>query len=321
MMIVAHNLLTTALSAATDFPARAADRDSFVVVSPRDHRYFELTNGTPYIPIGFNLIGGGLSNFDRKALLDTMAKYRVNFIRIWLGGDGIWNYEHRSGEYDIEVAKVVKEFLDMAGARGIRVKLCIEQFWDIPSKYEKFADAPLHHLDNGGAYTSMNEFVTSEEGRAQYKHKLDWWQVQIGDHPAVFAWELWNEMNNALTSPWPRKEWIVWTQEMLPEAKKRFPRNLITQSLTSFGTNHDRSEYRTLSTMPANDIAQKLGSDKMANMVILGAFLELTKVIRPQSVYDSFSHVLDQRYHRLIGANVQMITAGIEYAAKNGGKS
>jgi len=43
---------------------------------------------------------------------------------------------------------------------------------------------------------------------------------------------------------------------MLPEAKKRFPANLITQSLSGFGGDWDRSGYQKLSTMPANDIAQ-----------------------------------------------------------------
>ena len=30
--------------------------DAFVRVSPRDPRYFELSDGRPYIPIGLNLI-------------------------------------------------------------------------------------------------------------------------------------------------------------------------------------------------------------------------------------------------------------------------
>jgi hypothetical protein len=32
-------------------------RDTFVRVSPRDPRYLELTDGRPYIPLGFNLVG------------------------------------------------------------------------------------------------------------------------------------------------------------------------------------------------------------------------------------------------------------------------
>jgi 2-oxoglutarate ferredoxin oxidoreductase subunit gamma len=72
--------------------------------------------------------------------------------------------------------------------------------------------------------------------------------------------------------------------------------------------------------VPANEIAQKLGNDKMANMVVLGAFLELVKVVRLDSVFDSFSHVLDERYHRLIPKNIEMIKAGIEFITTNGGK-
>jgi 2-oxoglutarate ferredoxin oxidoreductase subunit gamma len=72
--------------------------------------------------------------------------------------------------------------------------------------------------------------------------------------------------------------------------------------------------------VPANEIAQRLGNDKMANMVILGAFLDLVKVVGPESIFDSFSHVLDERYHRLIPKNVEMINAGIEFISKNGGK-
>jgi 2-oxoglutarate ferredoxin oxidoreductase subunit gamma len=90
--------------------------------------------------------------------------------------------------------------------------------------------------------------------------------------------------------------------------------SLIPESLAD---RPDLKQFR----VPANDIAQELGNDKMANMIMLGAFLELVKVVGPQSVFDSFSHVLDERYHRLIPKNVQMITAGIEFAAKNGGKS
>jgi Pyruvate/2-oxoacid:ferredoxin oxidoreductase gamma subunit len=55
-------------------------------------------------------------------------------------------------------------------------------------------------------------------------------------------------------------------------------------------------------------------------MVMLGAFLELVKVVRPESIFDSFSHVLDGRYHRLIPQNVEMIKTGIQFVSKNGGR-
>ncbi|MGA2497510.1 MAG: hypothetical protein ABSH20_07200 [Tepidisphaeraceae bacterium] len=51
-------LATTAATAAGRFnPAFAATPDQqFVRVSPRDPRYLELTDGTPFIPNGPNLV-------------------------------------------------------------------------------------------------------------------------------------------------------------------------------------------------------------------------------------------------------------------------
>ena len=41
---------------AADLSPTADDLKSFVRVSPRDNRYFELSNGHSYVPIGLNLI-------------------------------------------------------------------------------------------------------------------------------------------------------------------------------------------------------------------------------------------------------------------------
>ena len=92
----------------------------------------------------------------------------------------------------------------------------------------------LHHVANGGFYQNMTDFLTSERGRVQFKGKLKWYADRYGDEPAVFAWELWNEMN-AVQGPW-----YPWTQEMLPELHRLFPKNLVAQSLGSFDQDRKR---------------------------------------------------------------------------------
>jgi 2-oxoglutarate ferredoxin oxidoreductase subunit gamma len=82
----------------------------------------------------------------------------------------------------------------------------------------------------------------------------------------------------------------------------------------------DRRDLRQVQ-VPANDIAMQNGSDKMANMVIFGAFMALTEVVDPQSVFDALSHVLDGRHHRLIPANIEMIKTGMEFITTQGGTS
>jgi len=96
----------------------------------------------------------------------------------------------------------------------------------------------------------MTDFLTNELGRAQFKRKIQWYANRYGDDPAVFAWELWNEMN-AVRGPW-----YPWTVEMLPELKRRFPKNLAVQSLGSFDRDGARVSYRQLCEIPDNDVLQ-----------------------------------------------------------------
>jgi hypothetical protein len=53
-LCVALLLLLSALPA---LPALAEPADAYVRVNPRDRRYLELTDGTPYIPVGLNMVG------------------------------------------------------------------------------------------------------------------------------------------------------------------------------------------------------------------------------------------------------------------------
>jgi len=69
-----------------------------------------------------------------------------------------------------------------------------------------------------------------------------------------------------------------------------------------------------LLAVPANEIAQQNGGTKFSNMVALGAFIEKTGWVQPDSLFESLEHVLDSRYHSLIPSNVTAIQKGQEYA-------
>ena len=77
----------------------ANDTSAVVRVSPRDGRYFELSDGRPYIPIGFNLVGAP-EEAEFEAVIEKMAGNGVNYCRLWIG-HGVFDAESkRSGEYD-----------------------------------------------------------------------------------------------------------------------------------------------------------------------------------------------------------------------------
>ncbi|MBI5387552.1 MAG: cellulase family glycosylhydrolase [Verrucomicrobia bacterium] len=247
-----------ALCFLADFDACAAPADAFVRVSPRDPRYLELSDGRPYIPIGLNLIHPNTRDADGMARMEEwMQKLSTNggnYIRVWVSSP-FWDVEHqKSGEYDESKARRIDEMLKMARRHGLRVKLTLEHFREMSdTPRQRWANKPLHLVTNGGTATNVADFFDGETSRAQFKKKLAWLAKRYGDDPTVYAWELWNEVNAVATGA---EHYMPWTEVMLSELHRLFPKNLAMQSLGSFDTARARELYHRHSLLPGNDVAQ-----------------------------------------------------------------
>jgi hypothetical protein len=110
----------------------------------------------------------------------------------------------------------------------------------------------------------MPDWLANETSRAQFRQKLAWFQKRFGDQPAVFAWELWNEINAVRGG-----DYLAWSEAMLPELKRLFPKNMALQSLGSFDSPWAYKPYQRLCEMPNNDVAQ------VHRYLDLGAGLEI----------------------------------------------
>lgn len=64
--------------------------------------------------------------------------------------------------------------------------------------------------------------------------------------------------------------------------------------------------------IPANEIAVELGNAKAANMVMLGAYLELTKVVEPASVIKALEKIFGSAKAHLIPLNEKALERGAE---------
>jgi len=241
---------------------QAAGQFGFVQKCARDPRYFELSDGTPYIPIGLNLCferyatgeAEILDRMDRRFL--ALAANGGNFARIWTGV-AFWNPDApRGGAIDAVRAHRLDALIQSARRHGIRLQMCLEFFRTLNEVPPPFAGAnsvgrPEYHVSRGGQLKDMTEYWNSEAGRRLYLYKLDFLSRQYANEPAIFGWELWNEIN-AVTGT----GWEAWTRDMLVELKKRFPRHLAMQSLGGFEYPRDVETYRRFMTMPGNETAQ-----------------------------------------------------------------
>ena len=68
-----------------------------------------------------------------------------------------------------------------------------------------------------------------------------------------------------------------------------------------------------LLAIPVNDIAIQNGNPKLANMIVLGAFIEKTKWVEMSSLFESLEKVFDERHHGLIPSNIKAIEIGAKF--------
>jgi 2-oxoglutarate ferredoxin oxidoreductase subunit gamma len=65
--------------------------------------------------------------------------------------------------------------------------------------------------------------------------------------------------------------------------------------------------------IPIDEIAVRLGSPKIANMVALGAYLQKSGLLSPDLAADCLPDVLAKRYHVTIPINKQALQSGAEF--------
>ncbi len=66
--------------------------------------------------------------------------------------------------------------------------------------------------------------------------------------------------------------------------------------------------------VPADELAVELGSQKSANMVALGAYLQKRGYLSPDMAAQALPDVLAERYHKTLPVNIAALHKGAEFA-------
>lgn len=72
--------------------------------------------------------------------------------------------------------------------------------------------------------------------------------------------------------------------------------------------------------VPANDIANELGNSRVAGMVVLGAYIELTKAVDLDTLVEALRKVLGEKKEKLIPINRAAMQRGMELVRKESSK-
>lgn len=104
---------------------------------------------------------------------------------------------------------------------------------------------------------------------------------------------------------------IVLNQPSLEKFENRIRgRGLLLINSCTVDTGDMKRKDLQVHQIPANEIAARLGNDRVANMVILGAYLELTGAVSIDSVLAALAKVLPVNKHGLLAVNRKAADAG-----------
>ena len=223
--------------------------ESFVNVSAANPFYFQLSNRDAYIVNG-PCLAGASDMATMQSYLKKLSDNGGNFARVWLC-NRLFEVEKKFGEYDESQAKKIDQLLDWANQYKLKLKLCLDNTRQIIPDQKAWFNKPQYHVDNGGPFNNIDEYINTEKGREAYINRIKFFSKRYGNHSAVFGWELWNEMNGIMC-----KGLREWNDYMLPQVHKLFPKNLVLQSLGSFDMESRRSDYKYINQLPSNDVGQ-----------------------------------------------------------------
>jgi len=240
-----------------------AQSKRFIKVSGDNPAYFSYSDGSAYIPVGINMINpsGRYADNPDSAFqeigewMKNLATNGGNYVRVWLS-QSFWDIEEKAGVYDEKKAARIDKFIQMARENHLHIKMTLEHFRSVTMEEnpQRWATKFAYHKSNGGPLDSVREYLTTAAGRKLFLDKIDYYKKRYGSDTLFFGWELWNEMN-AVKGP-EDLVFYEWNETMLKEVKRRFPDNLVMQSLGSFDGEYAKPVYEKIMSMPGNEVAQ-----------------------------------------------------------------
>ncbi len=225
----------------------------FIRVSPRNPRYFETTDGSPWTPVEVNYLIFNI-NSEQQVFADMENFFKAfsanggNSIRLWGGPTSFFEVEDELGVYNTTALSRLSSTVSLAKKYGIRIKVCLE----VARNFKKAA-SPFYKKhyskDVDGPFASFAEYINSKKGKTAYLNRAKQYINKFKNEPAIYDWELWNEMNTVSEG-----DWFDFTKEMLDSVRSAAPRQLCSQSMSSLDGIYAERGYKKYLTLTNNDI-------------------------------------------------------------------
>ena len=233
---------------------QASLNNKFIHISSKNSAYFETSQGKTWVPVMINYIVP--FNQEESKALATIESYFKNFsrnggnsMRIWISSPFLEIEDEKAGQYSKVKFNRIDKVLQFAKQYNIRIKFTLQHIRTISSGSvrQPWANSSIIHVDNGGPFKNIKEYINSEEGKRYYIKRARALADRYKNHEEIFGWELWNEMDAVDDT-----DWKPFTAEILDSVKALFPRHLVTQTLGSLHSDDAAKRYEQFFALQNN---------------------------------------------------------------------
>lgn len=237
----------------------------YIKVNGKNRKYFSYTDGTVFLPVGMNMVfptkyqldsgvefglGNKYSYLGLKqyeAWIRKASKYGVNLIRIWCSDKYFEAEKENAGEYAYERFTLLDKIFELAHKYNVKIKLTLEQFrYFSYDKEDTYINTLFgKRLYNGGRRCeSTDEWLSESLWQDKWIEKVSEYAKRYAYDDALFAVELWNEMNG-VGCKWGMYDSQItkWNQTMSDKVRKLFPKHMIINSIGSYDSDISKAYY------------------------------------------------------------------------------
>jgi hypothetical protein len=214
---------TATATTAGSFTCQESGKKGFIKVDPNQHDFLKYDNGDTRLNIGENIgwnngsiPGGGISGWDYY--LKKLHNAGANWVRLWschYGSDmgvalewkiGIWGttYFQGAGKPSLQTSLRMDRYVEIAEQNGIAIQFALQHHGQVSTDTDAdWNDNPYNANNSGGFLSDPCKYFTDPCAIKLTKNKYRYIVARWGYSPAIFAWELFNEVQ--WTNGWKKE--------------------------------------------------------------------------------------------------------------------
>ncbi len=218
---------TAVNSNAGSFLCQESTCKGFIRVDPNDKAFLSYDNGDTRLNIGQNIGWNAGEVYSWNNYITRMHAAGENWVRLWMcryGGNGGVLLEWENGTYSgyfagagqlsMQTAQRLDKFVEIAEQNGVAIQLTLQHHGQFSTNVNPDWNENPYNIAAGGFLSNPAEFFTHAEARRLTQNKYRYIVARWGYSPAIFAWELFNEVQ--FTDGWSSNQAgvVTWHNEM-----------------------------------------------------------------------------------------------------------